>query len=264
MSNDSREKQLEELQQLLQKGSITQEQFDLLAKDPAANTPESQFPPPLSSDKIELGQRRRRRLIVIGVALLVLFASAGLVTKMQIDSQNRKEAAEEKAAEDKAAEEKAAKEKAAEEKAAEQKAAEEKAAEEKAAEQKAAEEGCSELANVSIGINTYLEVVNQNTDYGEASSLRQAREWAGAKITAASSFRRILKDISIPSVATERNALIDTINQMEDWYTIQSTATEWSLFNDLVESLNLLGNDFNEQKDDLYSALGDVCAEGNF
>lgn len=249
MSNDSREKQLEELQQLLQKGSITQEQFDLLAKDPAANTPESQFPPPLSSDKIELGQRRRRRLIVIGVALLVLFASAGLVTKMQIDSQNRKEAAEEKAAEDKAAEEKAAKE---------------KAAEEKAAEQKAAEEGCSELANVSIGINTYLEVVNQNTDYGEASSLRQAREWAGAKITAASSFRRILKDISIPSVATERNALIDTINQMEDWYTIQSTATEWSLFNDLVESLNLLGNDFNEQKDDLYSALGDVCAEGNF
>ena len=255
MSNDSREKQLEELQQLLQKGSITQEQFDLLAKDPAANTPESQFPPPLSSDKIELGQRRRRRLIVIGVALLVLFASAGLVTKMQIDSQNRKEAAEEKAAEDKAAEEKAAEEEAAKEKAAEEEAAKEKATEQRQIKQTA----CSELYEFRDGLVAYLEIVNQ-IEYSEASSIRKANDLAKTAGAAAAKFRRLLKDISSPSVARERNALIDNINKTEDLHTLQVTTDSWSKFNDLIVAGNLLTNDFNEQKDDLLKGLTETCS----
>ena len=232
MSNTDNQSEIEALQTLLTRGVITQEQFDQLSAG-ISNSPTEDTPPPPPPTQSK-SSAKKKTLAITTLAVVLLAAGVGLIIKQQQDSQRRdKQRAEQEVREKKDAEYRAKRE----------------------VDQKA----CSDRLAVINGWSDYLDEVNKNLDASRASSLAQAKKWSLEKGDATGSFRRILKQVDHPTVISSRDSLLRQINLIEDAYTLMGGANTWSEYNSLITSSNLLGNDLNEFKDDLFDSLLGAC-----
>jgi hypothetical protein len=226
MPDIGNQSELEALQTLLNRGVITQEQFDQLSAEVITNAANAvpPLPPP-----VQTKSWGKKKIVAISMLALVLVAAGiGLVIKQQQDSQ-RREAREKK----------------------EQEEQELRVTNRKA---------CRDSTSLATAWSEYLDVVNKNNDASLASSLSQARRWSLDKSDAASRFRQVVKQIDHPDVVSYRDTLIRQINLKEDTYTLMGGAETWSDFNSLITSGNLLSNDLNESKDDIFDAIDKACS----
>lgn len=224
MSDMDNQTELEALQTLLTRGVITQEQFNQLSAGVTSNTANAvpPLPPPVQSKSWG-----KKKIAVVSMMVVVLVAiGAGLAIKQQQDSQRQE-----------------AKKNAQEER--ELGAIKEKA--------------CDDFFSVSKAWSDYVDVLNENKP-SSASSLSQAKQWSIDKGDATSIFRRILKKVDHPDVSPHRDKLLRQVNLVEDAYTLMGGADTRSEFNSLITSTNLLGNDLNEYKDDLFAAITKACS----
>jgi hypothetical protein len=97
-------------------------------------------------------------------------------------------------------------------------------------------------------------------DYSKAKNLREAQEWAAAEGDAAFTFRQELKHLEFEGASVEVANLADVLKQKETNATLRFGADSWAQFNPLITLANLLSNDYNDAKNDLFQALDDGCA----
>ena len=232
MSNTENQSELEALQTLLTRGVITQEQFDQLSASLPNNPSDVNVPPP--PPPAELKTSGRKILIATTLAVLVLVGGLGLIINQQKDNERRD------------------KERTAQEVKKQQD-------EEYRAKRELDQKACTDRLDLANAWRDYVGVLNKNNDYSRASSLMQAKRWSLDKGDATSAFRRVLKQIDHPKLASFRDDLLQQINKKEDAYTLMGGADTWSEFNTLVTSSNLLGNDLNESKEDTFDALIRAC-----
>ena len=230
MSKKNRQSELEALETLLSRGVITQEQFDQLSIG-ISNDPNDDNPPPPPQSKSSV---KKKTLVTTVLAVLLLVAGIGLIVKQQQDRQRQD------------------KQRAAQE-------LQEKEDAEYRAKRETDQKACSDRLDVINAWNDYLDEVNKNLDASRASSLMQAKRWSLEKGDATGAFRRILKQVDHPNVISNRDNLLRQINIIEDAYTLMGGADTWSEYNSLITSSNLLGNDLNEFKDDLFDSLLGAC-----
>jgi len=121
-------------------------------------------------------------------------------------------------------------------------------------------QACSDAATAATSQTTYLAVVNTNNDYSKAKNLREAQEWAAAEGDAAFTFRQELKHLEFEGASVEVANLADVLKQKETNATLRFGADSWAQFNPLITLANLLSNDYNDAKNDLFQALDDGCA----
>jgi hypothetical protein len=232
MSNMDNQTELEALQTLLTRGVITQEQFNQLSAGVTTNTTNAvpPLPPPVQSKS--WGKKKIVGTSMIAVVLVAI--GIGLVIKQQQDNQRREA------------------EKIAQE-AREKDEREER--ELRAINQKA----CTDRSTLATAWSEYVGALNKNNDASRASSLLQAKRWSLDKSDATSAFRQVLKQVDHPDVVSFRENLLRQVNQLEDAYTLMGGADTWSQFNSLITSTNLLGNDLNEYKEDIFDAIIKAC-----
>jgi hypothetical protein len=232
MSNLDDQSELQALQTLLNRGVITQEQFNQLSAgvDTNATNAVPPLPPPIQSKSWG-----KKKIATVSMMVFVLVAiGIGLVIKQQQDSQRQD--AEEIA----------------------QEAREEKEREERelrAINQKA----CTDRASLATAWEEYVGALNKNNDASRASSLLQARRWSLEKSDATSAFRQVLKQVDHPDVASAKDKLLRQVNLLEDAHTLMGGAGTWSEFNSLITSKNLLLNDLNEYREDIFDAIIRAC-----
>jgi hypothetical protein len=229
MNNQS---EIEALQTLLSRGVITQEQFDQMSAGITGSSSDGTppFPPPIRSSEF----RKKKTVIFAALAVVVVAAGIGLVVKQQKDSQRREAEKLEQQAQEKR---------------------EQEESEARALNQKA----CTDRSALATAWGDYVDVLNKHTDYSRASSLTQARRWSLDNNDATSAFRRVLKQVDHPTVISDKDALLRQVNLLEDAYTLMGGADTWSEFNSLITSTNLLGNDLNEFKENIFDSLIKAC-----
>lgn len=232
MSNMDNQTELEALQTLLTRGVITQEQFNQLSAEVATKATNAvpSLPPPVQSKS--WGKKKIAGVSIVAVVLVVI--GVGLVIKQQQDSQRREA--------EKIAQEAREKE-------------EQEEREMRAINQKA----CTDRSALATAWGEYVDALNKNNDFSRASSLLQARRWSLDKSDATSAFRQVLKQVDHPDAVSFRDNLLRQVNQLEDAYTLMGGADTWSQFNSLITSANLLGNDLNEYKEDIFDAIIKAC-----
>jgi len=231
MPNRENQTELEALITLLARGVITQEQFDQLSAD-LANSPSATppLPPPMHSK----ASGKRKVIAASMIVVLLVAIGVGLAVREQKESERRKT---EVAAQ------------------VEQEKREREESELRAMNQKA----CTDRSALATAWSDYVGALTKNNDASRASSLRQANRWSFAKSDATSAFRRVLKQIDHPDVESYRDSLLRQVNLLEDAYTLMGGADTWSEFNSLVTTTNLLGNDLNEYKEDIFDAIRKAC-----
>lgn len=232
MSNTNQQSELEALETLLSRGVITQEQFDQLSIGISNSSSDVNPPPPPPTQS--KSSAKKKTLVITTLAVVALAAGIGLLIKQQQDSQRQD------------------KQKAAQE-------VQKKKDDEYRAKREVDQKACSDRLDVINGWSDYLDEVNKNLDASRASSLTQAKRWSLEKGDATGAFRRILKQVDHPSAISTRDNLLRQINIIEDAYTLMGGSDTWSEYNSLITSSNLLGNDLNEFKDDLFDSLLSAC-----
>jgi hypothetical protein len=219
MPDIGNQSELEALQTLLNRGVITQEQFDQLSAEVTTNHAIAfpPLPPPVQSRSWT-----KKKITAVSMFLLVVVAvGIGLAIKQQQDSQRREA--------------------------------------QKNAQEALANKACSNRNSLATAWDKYIGVLNKNTDYSRATSLMQARAWSLDRNDATSDFRQALKRVDHPAVISSRDALLRQVNLLEDTLTLMGGADTWSEFNSLITTANLLGNDLNEFKEDVFDALIKAC-----
>ena len=233
MPNMDNQTELEALQTLLARGVITQEQFDQLSvgiTNPPSDNPH--LPPP-----VQKKSNGKKKILTVSAIVAVLIAvGIGLLVKQQQDSQRRE------------------KEKIAQE-------AREKQEQEERELRAVTQKACTDRSTLATAWSEYVGALNKNNDASRASSLQQAKRWSLDKSDATSAFRRVLKQVDHPDVVSYRDTLLRQVNLLEDAYTLMGGADTWSEFNSLITSTNLLGNDLNEYKEDIFDAIIKACNE---
>ena len=232
MPNTNHQSELEALQTLLNRGVITQEQFDQLSAGISNSSSDDNPPPPPPTQS--KSSAKKKTLVITTLAVVLLAVGIGLIIKQQQDSQRQdKQRAEQEVREKKDAEYRAKRE----------------------VDQKA----CSDRLDVTKAWSTYVDALNAHLGTSKNSSLAQEKKWSLEKGDATGAFRRILKQVDHPNAISSRDNLLRQVNLIEDAYTLMGGADTWSEFNSLITSSNLLGNDLNEFKDDLFASLLNAC-----
>ena len=232
MPNTNHQSELEALQTLLTRGVITQEQFDQLSAGISNSSSDDNPPPPPPTQS--KSSAKKKTLLITTLAVVLLAAGVGLIIKQQQDSQRQD------------------KQKAAQE-------VQKKKDAEYRAKRELDQKACSDRLDVTKAWSTYVAALNEHLGTSKNSSLAQEQRWSLAKAEATGSFRRILKQVDHPTVISSRDNLLRQVNLIEDAYTLMGGASTWSEFNSLITSSNLLGNDLNELKDDIFASLLNAC-----
>jgi len=244
---DSQTSEIEALNTLLERGVISKEQFDQMhSKIKNGSGGGRDLPPPVPPHGARGKSRWQAHRLKALVLLSILILSIGVTAVVVAQNGAEKRAAAEAAA------------RAADEAA--ERAAKDQAERRESLDRQASLKACDDKVKTVSAWSDFLDVSNENTDYSKAKSLSQAKEWSLTKSQAIAGFRRAVKKISHSSVSDEQRYLVETLNEIEDNEVLKAGADNWTQFNRLVTSINLLFNDLNEAKDDLFAALDLACA----